>query len=322
MSTSRSASGEGGMVPVAVRTLLPSAEVQFDLYILHGEGGQPRLFRQHDYPFTQDDLEKLLERGIQTLYVSYADSKSYTDYLLARVVEDETIPLAKRYEVLREAARAVLTSALASKNVDRVVGATGDVAAQMVGTICNSNAVLFDIFELMAHDYGTFAHMMNASTYAVLLAHAFGISNQQELIEIGQGALLHDVGKLEISPKILGKRERLTEDETQIIKRHPACGFRKLSRRNDLSWSQLMMVYQHHERCDGRGYPANLLRSEIHEWARLCAIADVFDALTNDRSYRNAAALDDVLQYFDAQAGQGFDEEMVHCLIAAMTRRS
>jgi HD-GYP domain-containing protein (c-di-GMP phosphodiesterase class II) len=83
-----------------------------------------------------------------------------------------------------------------------------------------------------------------------------------------------------------------------------------------------MMVYQHHERCDGRGYPANLLRSEIHEWARLCAIADVFDALTNDRSYRNAAALDDVLQYFDAQAGQGFDEEMVHCLIAAMTRRS
>jgi len=310
------------MVPVAVRTLLPSTEVQFDLYILHGEGGQPRLFRHRDYPLSQEDLDKLLERGIHTLYVSYGDTKSYSDYLLARVMEDENIPPAKRYEVLREAARAVLTAALASKNVDRVVGATGDVSGQMVGTICSSNAVLFDIFQVMAHDYGTFAHMMNSATYAVLLAYAFGISGERELIEIGQGALLHDVGKLDISQKILAKRDKLSQDETQIIKQHPASGFRKLAPRTDVSWGQLMMVYQHHERCDGRGYPAGLLRSEIHEWARLCAIADVFDALTNDRSYRNAAALDDVLQYFDAQAGKGFDEEMIRCLIAAVKRRN
>lgn len=309
------------MVPVAVTTLVASTVPQFDLYVRHGENNQMRLFRQRNYPFTQHGIEMLVARGIHTLYVLAADSKAYSDYLVDSVVDDASIPPVARYQALRETARVLLTDALESKNVDKVVGTTNGVAEQLVLTVCGSRARLFDLFQVMAHDYSTFAHMMNVSTYCMLLAHSIGIRDQAELIEIGQGALLHDIGKLEISAATLTKPGKLTQHEAQILREHPTRGFRKLAPGKDLSWGQLMMVYQHHERCDGRGYPANLLRSEIHDWARLCAIVDVFDALTNDRHYRSAAMLADVLEYFDVQAGRGFDEEMVHCLIALVTNR-
>ena len=67
------------------------------------------------------------------------------------------------------------------------------------------------------------------------------------------------------------------------MQEHPTRGFKELCRREDLTWGQLMMVYSHHERCDGRGYPVGLIQSEIHEYARICAIADVYEALCRDR---------------------------------------
>ena len=88
--------------------------------------------------------------------------------------------------------------------------------------------------------------------------------------------------------------------------------------RGDLSWGQLMMVYQHHERTDGRGYPVGLVGSEIHEWARLCAVADVYDALTRDRSYHKGADAKDAMAYLDRESGRGFDEEICRCWIATL----
>jgi HD-GYP domain-containing protein (c-di-GMP phosphodiesterase class II) len=95
-------------------------------------------------------------------------------------------------------------------------------------------------------------------------------------------------------------------------------GFEELCLRPDLGWGPLMMVYQHHERYDGRGYPAGLVGKEIHEWGRICAVADVYDALTRDRPYRKGADTKDVLEYMDRESGRSFDEEMCQCWIATL----
>jgi HD-GYP domain-containing protein (c-di-GMP phosphodiesterase class II) len=87
--------------------------------------------------------------------------------------------------------------------------------------------------------------------------------------------------------------------------------------REDVTWGGLMTVHQHHERVDGRGYPARLTGDEIHELARICAIADVFDARLSDRSYHRALPLADVLEYLESQAGRAFDREMVRCWTSA-----
>ena len=104
------------------------------------------------------------------------------------------------------------------------------------------------------------------------------------------------------------------------MQEHPAVGFKELCRREDLTWGQLMMVYSHHERCDGRGYPVGLVRSEIHEYARLCAIADVYEAICRDRPYRRASRRRDALEYLDRQAGRGFDEEMMRCWMSVVAK--
>jgi HD-GYP domain-containing protein (c-di-GMP phosphodiesterase class II) len=163
-----------------------------------------------------------------------------------------------------------------------------------------------------------FTHALNVATYSLLLARRFGITDEQQLMQIGQGALLHDLGKQQIPHSITHKPGKLNDQERRIVQRHPIWGFKQLCRRTDLSWGQLMMVYQHHERCDGRGYPVGSLRSEIHEYARLCAIADVYDAAQRDRPDRRASRKEDILDYLDRQAGRGFDEEMTRCWIATV----
>jgi putative nucleotidyltransferase with HDIG domain len=306
------------LVPIAVDTLCAAAVLPFNLYLSSSQGGPLVLYRQCGYPFTQEDFERLVERNTRTLYIQSGDSRVYHDHLREDILKNPKIPAARRYQVLREAAREVLTEALSGGDVKTAVTATTDLGRDMVHTVCDSEVVLNDILRVMAHDYAMFTHAINVATYCLLIARRMGTGSEQELLRIGRGALLHDIGKQYAPKKIFEKTEKLSDREKQIIREHPTQGFLELCRREDLSWGELMMVYEHHERCDGRGYPAGLVRSEIHEYGRLCAIADVCDALMQDRPYRRAALQSDVVEYLDRQAGRAFDEEMSRCWIAAM----
>jgi HD-GYP domain-containing protein (c-di-GMP phosphodiesterase class II) len=149
--------------------------------------------------------------------------------------------------------------------------------------------------------------------YSVMLAENLGITNREELNRIATGGLLHDLGKLEIPEAILTKDSGLTDQEFAIIKRHPTVGFRKLCQRTDLQFGQLMMVYQHHERLDGRGYPVGVGGDEIHEWARICAVVDVFEALTSNRPYRAGMTSQAAFQIMDRSSPTGFDASIYQC---------
>ena len=186
-------------------------------------------------------------------------------------------------------------------------------------------------------DAATAAHTWRVALYALALAEAAGVPREDHE-RLMRAAVLHDVGKLDIPRWIVAKPGRLTAEEyeqvkahtwlgherllkmgetdrivLEVVRSHAVRGFRVLSHCEDLNWRQLMMVYQHHERCGGQGYPVGLPRDEIHPWARLCAVADVFDALTQDRPYHKGELSRDVLEYLDRQAGRVFDEEMVQC---------
>jgi HD-GYP domain-containing protein (c-di-GMP phosphodiesterase class II) len=161
---------------------------------------------------------------------------------------------------------------------------------------------------------------MNVATYSLLLAQGLGIHNSDELFRIGQGALLHDLGKRFVPRKILEKNGPLDQHEQLILRKHPVKGFRELSDREGLSWAQLMMVYQHHERCDGGGYPGEMARQDIHDYAQMCSIADVTDALTRDRPYRKGNSWPYVIEYLRGQEGRAFDKEMTECWISMLAQ--
>ena len=128
-------------------------------------------------------------------------------------------------------------------------------------------------------DMSTAAHTWRVTMYAQALGEACGFSTDR-LLTFMQGAVLHDIGKLDIPPEILTKPDKLTSDEYEIIKTHTTLGYERMIKMGETNPIILNIVRSHHERLDGSGYPDGLKGEAIPYAARILAIADVFDALT------------------------------------------
>ncbi len=211
-----------------------------------------------------------------------------------------------------EVIRFVLQDAFESPDQDRMVDSTRAMGKVTSKLLQGETFVAKDLTSVLHHDYGTFTHSTNVAFYAGMLASELGYPTEDiELIVMG--GLLHDLGKLEIKESILCKPGKLTELEFRVIRRHPITGFSKLSQRTDISFGQLMMVYQHHERLDGRGYPVGANNADIHPWAKICSVVDVYEALTSVRPYRTAMAPEAALAILKNDSGKAFDDELVKC---------
>jgi HD-GYP domain-containing protein (c-di-GMP phosphodiesterase class II) len=311
---------DGTLMAIGVETLRASDILPFDLYLPSESSNRLVLYRERKHPVDESDLKRLRQRGVRTLYIAQGDSSSYREYLRDTLLSNDDIPPVQRYQVLREATRSVLTEALTKGDSESAMKVTTDLSEGLVQTVCESEFVLHDLLRVMSHDYSVFTHAMNVTTNCLLLAKQLGYSDRAELLQIGQGALLKDIGVQSVPRYIMDKPDKLTERERRIMQEHPIRGFKELCRREELTWGQLMIVYSHHERCDGRGYPVGLLQSEIHEYARLCAICDVYEAICRERPYRRPSRRRDALEYLDRQAGRAFDEEMMRCWMSVIAR--
>ena len=136
-----------------------------------------------------------------------------------------------------------------------------------------------------------------------------GIENR--LVALGVGLLLHDIGKLAVPQDILRKPGKLNDDEWKIVRTHPMHGFQMLRKADGISPLSRAVVRSHHEKWSGGGYPDNQTGQDIHQFARIAAVADVFDALTSDRDYRKAWATHEGYEFISKRAGQDFDPEVV-----------
>lgn len=147
----------------------------------------------------------------------------------------------------------------------------------------------------------------------VRLAEAMGVQGEA-LVNIRRGALLHDIGKMGTPDAILHKNGPLTEEERRIIQKHPQDAYNMLKQIDYLQVA-LEIPYCHHEKWDGTGYPRGLKGEEIPISARMFAIVDVFDALSNDRPYRKAMPLPVVLEHLKNDSGRHFDPRVVDAFV-------
>jgi HD-GYP domain-containing protein (c-di-GMP phosphodiesterase class II) len=129
---------------------------------------------------------------------------------------------------------------------------------------------------------------------------------QEKLVHLRRGALLHDIGKMGIPDRILLKEGPLSDEEWEIMRKHPEFAYELISPIEYL-WPALDIPYCHHEKWDGSGYPRGLKGEEIPLAARIFSIVDVWDALTSDRPYRNAWPAEKAIQYVREQKGKHFD---------------
>jgi putative nucleotidyltransferase with HDIG domain len=156
-----------------------------------------------------------------------------------------------------------------------------------------------------AKDPYTRWHSTNVAKYAVAIGRDLGLSPSQ-LEEVHIAAILHDVGKIGISERIIGKPDRLSREEFDIMKDHPAHGMRILE---PIGFSQFIIsaIYQHHERYDGKGYPQGIAGENIALAARILTVADTIDAMVSERPYRRTISSEAVLSELEKESGLQFD---------------
>jgi len=169
---------------------------------------------------------------------------------------------------------------------------------------------------ITSHDFYTYTHSVNVGITSVLLSkEIFKHSDAHDLHELAAGFFLHDLGKINIDPNVLNKPARLDDAEMKLIRTHPYQGYKLLQAADALSPECSTIVMQHHEAFNGNGYPRKLKGQEIHLYGRICAIADVFDALTAERSYKKALKTFDALSLMKQNMIENFDKDLFRSFV-------
>jgi HD-GYP domain-containing protein (c-di-GMP phosphodiesterase class II) len=168
----------------------------------------------------------------------------------------------------------------------------------------------FHLSNIYSTDNFLYHHSVNVSIIAMAIGMEMGLT-QKQLLDLGVGTLLHDVGKLSLPQEILNKPGRLTPEEFGVIKQHPMLGYEILRQQDDISLLSSHVALQHHEKIDGTGYPRGLKGDEIHIYARITAVADVYEALTANRVYRKGQLPHLALELLLGSCGTHFQTDIV-----------
>ncbi len=167
-------------------------------------------------------------------------------------------------------------------------------------------------------DY-TKGHCERVTNYSLAIAKKMGL-NEEELLSLEFAGLLHDIGKVGIPSEIIKKEGTLTNEEYEIIKKHPEIGYDLLKNMTFLDTSNKILL-QHHERIDGRGYPYGLESDDIDKLAKILAVADAFDAMTTVRPYRiDTMSNEQAIVEFKRNRNTQFDEVIVDVLIDMLSK--
>jgi response regulator RpfG family c-di-GMP phosphodiesterase len=180
---------------------------------------------------------------------------------------------------------------------------------EVIETQLELMSTLGEVIESRSHD--TANHVRRVAAYSALLGEKYGLTTEDILL-LEAAAPMHDVGKIGIPDSILHKPGKLSAAEYEIIKHHTVIGQQILQTSDrKLMSSARTIALQHHERWDGTGYPCGLKGEEISLLARICALADVYDALSLGRIYKNPWPKDKVLQFIRQESGGMFDPHIV-----------
>ena len=258
---------------------------------------------------SRKEIEKLREFGISQVMVDLSKSRIVEDRAvlpaqdkiepprkwkpeeivpkqLIEAVRSKDMPPENKAAVMKESSLVLMNRLLEEPSAENIKAAKQGIF-EMVDCIISDDITSRCLIDITSHDLYTYTHCVNVGFLALTLSKGmFKGSIVHNMRELGAGFFLHDLGKVSIDPAIINKPGRLNEEEMEIIRRHPTEGARILAKSQQLSDEANIIVMQHHEREDGSGYPQHLKGKQIHIYARICAIADVYDALTSERSYK------------------------------------
>jgi len=260
---------------------------------------------------SEKQLNFILGTGLKKVQIDYAKSQEKIDIqrttrTIAKKETEKTVwDPEKRFtmelrSIIRDpdASPEIKARAVYSKSIEimktlylnptaQIVGETKKAVSEIAGLILHDDETSLNLLQITSHDFYTYTHSVNVGILGISLVKRLYKENScHDIHELGAGFFLHDIGKINVDQTILNKPGRLDDNEMKQIRMHPYQSYKILEKTNQLTEECRVICMQHHEREDGGGYPRRLIGDQIHDYARICSIADVYDALTSERSYK------------------------------------
>lgn len=238
-------------------------------------------------------IEAMLKMGIMSVYIQeITDDEGDAQISPAAQKNIERLRTDDRAKVnLSASVRARVAEGIqyVYNNTDdpALVQTTANIADSLMSAIQANDAMAIDISALKTSDEYTFKHSVDVATISMIVAKKMGMS-ETEIREIGVTGLLHDVGKTKIPLEILNKPSRLDDAEFEIMRQHSVYSYRIIQNNADLSDYVKLGVLQHHEKINSAGYPMAVPGNKITPYAKVLAVADIYDALVTERPYKSA----------------------------------
>lgn len=304
--------------------------IDYDLYVNSSANASKekfvRIFPKGDI-LSKDYLDEFKKKYFQ-LYVnenqrnlylkSMVKSPNASDIQKTEVIKDSAITyLEKVFDKSKSFSTEVLNETIEGcrESVETMVDLVQDYSVSDIQKLIGS---------LSFHDFYTYDHSINVSMYCISILKALDPKvDADDLSLIGLGGLLHDLGKLKIPTEIINCPDKLTDEQFQTIKKHPGYGGEILSE-NKIDSKSIntnvlrRMITEHHENFDGSGYPRGLKGEEIHLFARINAIADVFDAVTTKRSYQEVMDMNEAIDVLARFVGKRFDPQIFEVFLKSV----
>lgn len=195
-------------------------------------------------------------------------------------------------------------------------GALLEISAQIVDVITQLGGDPPSLLDIKSYDYSSYFHALHVSVLATIIGQAMGLE-RGILCELTYAGMLHDIGKMFIDARIVTKTTPLSYEEMELIRRHPQDGRRFIRQKYPEIGSEgiLRGILEHHERLNGSGYPYGLSSLDITDFAKILAVADVYDAMTSERPYRAPAPAVQALAYLREGKDSLFDEDVVDAFL-------
>jgi len=270
-------------------------------------GGSGEVLLREGTQLSPAYINRLASIGLQGAYVSDELSEGLE---ITTMLSDE----------LRVKALKIIKGGLADAEDGRTVNARRNAEAleeaslNIVDELLSLDNIVFNMIDIKTYDGYTFQHSISVAILSVLLGISLDFK-RSKLAKVAYSAILHDIGKVFINKNIINKPGKLTDEEYELVKRHPAEGYRYLREHYGMTEISARGVYEHHERYDGEGYPRKKAEKSISEFGRIIAIADVYDALISDRPYRNGLFAVEAMEYLMGNSGRLFDPEYIKAFV-------
>jgi len=297
------------------RLITEGQHIDFSLYEANDDKTQMTLFLQANSIVDGD--KKVYLRGIEHLYVEDEEFEKYQAYAeehLQSIANNPDIPFTDKADIVYQKASSVMDDLFKNPDSLENMQRSQNIVDGFVNLALQDEATIESIMKIAAHDYYTHTHSINVSIYSLSLAKFLGLKDK-DLEDIGMSSMMHDLGKSKVDAAIINKNGKLSDAEFTEMKNHPQRGYDIAINMGLKDKRILSGIRDHHEKLDGGGYPRGLKDKQISLFARIIAVADVFDALTTKRSYKDAMRSFEAISIIKNQMSTHLDMRLVKALV-------